>query len=155
MKAAAFVDLKQVFARVRVRAKGRCECTGRCGTHHTRCTGDNHTPGLLLVQELDDDALATTENVAAMCQECFDWLHFPTSKAPPPGPSRLAHYRVRIPKNRSIVPDDVPVEKPEVAPHAIPHGTFSGSIDEDQRPKVRVWNVYEGQYGGGRMVLPV
>lgn len=35
---------KSRVEKVRIRAKGRCECTGECGTHHGRCNAENYEP---------------------------------------------------------------------------------------------------------------
>lgn len=87
-------DWPAISRRIRyVRAQGRCECDGRCGTgHQVRCTAINHGPHpvtgsrvVLTVAHLDHTPEnCDPSNLVAMCQGChlaYDAEHHAQTRA--------------------------------------------------------------------------
>lgn len=80
-------DWKKISLRIRFeRARGECECTGQCGTHHGHCGATNYEPNprtgsrvVLTVMHLDHDPTnCTDDNLMAGCQSChlaYDAAH--------------------------------------------------------------------------------
>lgn len=72
-------DWETISERIRfVRARGACECDGRCGAHDGDCTAHHGEPNprtesmvILTVAHLDHDpGNSDDDNLLAMCQQC-------------------------------------------------------------------------------------
>lgn len=84
-------DWPVIVARIRVRAKGRCECTGECGLHRThpgprRCTERQGTPAkwargrvMLTTAHVNnpDPQDCRDDNLKQMCQRCHLRIDLP------------------------------------------------------------------------------